>query len=64
MSETTSACVCTNESMLNKTLTLVHNFNDGTTTMMFTGESDIVSLSIANDSSIIKQALEEALINL
>jgi hypothetical protein len=50
--------------MLSKTLTLVHNFNDSTTTMMFTGESDIVSLSIANDSSIIKQGLEETLINL
>lgn len=58
-----SAC-CANNKPSDETLTLTHNFNDNKTTMTFAKESEVFSLSVENDSSIIKQALEETLIHL
>lgn len=58
-----SAC-CANNTPGAETLTLTHDFNDHKTTMTFSKESEVFSLSVENDSSIIKQALEETLIHL
>ena len=58
MSETTSNCVVKDQSQ-DKTLTLTHNFTNNTTTMVFKGESQVFSASVKNDTSIIKEALEE-----
>ena len=64
MSTTTSNCVCSDQLEPNKTLTLTHDFSSETTTMTFTKESQIFSFSVQNDSSIIKQALEETLLHI
>ena len=47
-----------------QTLTLTHNFIDHKTTMTFTKESEVFSVSVENDSSIIRQALEDTLIHI
>lgn len=58
MSETTSNCVVA-EQPQEKTLTLTHNFTNNTTTLIFKGESSVLSASVKNDTSIIKEAMEE-----
>ena len=57
--ENTSACVVSD-----KTLTLTHDFTDNKTTMTFANESQTFSLSVQNNTSIIKEALEEMIIGL
>ena len=63
MPDTTSNCKC-NESEQNKTLMLTHNLVDNTTTMIFTNETSSFSYSVKNDSTIIKEALEETMLQI
>ena len=62
MPDTTSGCKC--EELEKKTLTLTHNLNDHSTTMTFTNESSSFSYTVQNDSTIIKEALEETMLNI
>jgi hypothetical protein len=59
--ENISACVVKDT---DKTLTLTHNFTDNKTTMTFKNESQVFSLSVQNNTSIIKEALEDMIIGL
>lgn len=59
----TSTVVSSGHMSSDQTLTLTHNFVDHKTTMTFTKESEVFSVSVENDSSIIRQALEETLIH-
>ena len=63
MENNISSCVCSNQDS-DTTLTLTHDFTDNKTTMTFAKDSQVFSFSVENDSSIIRQALEETLIHI